>query len=94
MTFEKYWQSICRGWRDQMELSELSVKDAMAQGWHAALDQAKPVADILYVDYPCNGLTKNQGKAFWTVRNTSATVILNSENEAKSWALKNGYRLK
>lgn len=88
MTFEEWWE------KNKGPNSSFRSKDWAERAWYAALEQVKPVADILYVDYPCNGLDKNQGKAFWTIRNTSATVILNSENEAKSWSLKNGYRLK
>lgn len=61
--------------------------------WNAAKEDSKDKAEIIYVDYPCSGLTKNNGNPFWTVRNTCASVFFDTQTEAENWALEQGYRL-
>lgn len=69
------------------------VIEFMRQTWNAAKEDSKDKAEIIYVDYPCSGLTKNNGNPFWTVRNTCASVFFDTQTEAENWALEQGYRL-
>jgi len=70
-----------------------TIEDIAKRAWEEGKEQAKPLAKIKYVDYPCDGYRKNGG-AFWTVSNTSATVIYDTKPEVELWALNSGYRLK
>jgi hypothetical protein len=68
------------------------VVSLMQRAWDESKHDNKPLAQIKYVDYPCQGWFKNKSKPFYTVQNTSATVILQTLREAEDWAVENGMR--
>lgn len=90
MTFEEFWRKRVEMGLDPYCTSDIELARFV---WNAAREDSKPVADILYVDYPCTGFTRNGNKPFWSVRNTGATVIKQTKEEAEEWAINNGYRI-
>lgn len=77
----------------QHDLDNADPKYIANLAWNAAKFYEKPVANIIYVDYPCNGFTKNNNQPFWTVRNTGATVIKQDYQSVCEWAINNGFRI-
>lgn len=94
MTFEQYMYDTYGPYWDKGMFEGKSIIYAAFHAWNAAKEDSKPFAKIKYVDYVCDGWYKNGNKPFWTVTNTSATVIKQSEEEAIVWAINNGYRVK
>lgn len=89
MTFEEFWRKRVEMGLDPYCTSDIELARFV---WNAAKEDSKPLADIFYVDYLCAGVVKNGGP-YWTVRGTSATVIVQTKEEAEEWAIKNGYRI-
>ena len=74
-------------------LSSVSKEELVRLAWEAAVENCKPVANLLYVDYKCPGFIKNGNQPYWTVRNTPATVIKPTKEDCIKWALDNGFRV-
>lgn len=77
---------------EQLTPTELVIKYSCFMAWNAAKEDSKPIAQIKFVTWDCPDRNKFNGD-FWTVSNTSASVIVKTKEEVEKWAIENGYKL-
>lgn len=86
------FQELVKATEDTHCNDELIIS-LMRRTWLESKYDSKPLAQIKYVDYICSGWYENACKPFYTVSNTSATIICQTKAEIENWAIDNGMRL-